>query len=125
MFTAQNNITTPISRVTFDTEINNVLKDFSLKEDTHLRSHSFRASFVTDLLRTNPLQTVAKIVGHKDIGTTAEYDRTVITLPQLTQIMRALDESDKKDLPKVEKEPPKEPVKKTVKKTTKTKKIKM
>ena len=43
-----------------------------------LSSHSFRVHYITSMLRSVPLQRVAKIIGHANPNTTARYDRYVV-----------------------------------------------
>jgi site-specific recombinase XerD len=51
------------------------LKNFVGHSGKQLKSHSFRISLITDLLRDNTLQEVRSIIGHQDIRTTDMYNR--------------------------------------------------
>lgn len=71
LFTTQPAPSKPIHRVAFDKEINNVLKKLSLKHiKYHWSLHSLRATNITDHLASQPIQRVARMFGHKNIGTT-------------------------------------------------------
>jgi integrase len=56
-------------------------------ENFELTSHSFRANYVTTLLRTVPIHQVKTIVGHKSIETTARYDRYHANTDQIKAIV--------------------------------------
>ncbi len=47
-----------IARETFDRELNNILKSASARLGKHLRTHSFRATLITDLLENTPIDVV-------------------------------------------------------------------
>ena len=90
-FTTQKNTDKPINRSSFDNELNNVLSKASEKYSKHIRTHSFRASIITDFLKSTPIDVVKEIVGHKDIGTTLQYKRGNIDEIQIKKILRELD----------------------------------
>lgn len=72
----RDNVEKPLSRVNFDLQINRILKSASHLFAKHIRSHSFRATFITGLLeRQIPIEKVQHIIGHVDIGTTDAYRR--------------------------------------------------
>lgn len=68
-----------ISREQFTRDINKVLKTFAKSSGKQLKSHSFRISLITELLRDNTLQDVKNIIGHQDIRTTDLYNRRFMT----------------------------------------------
>jgi site-specific recombinase XerD len=79
-----------ISTRTLKLQINTILDDASTKLKKHLKSHSFRATYRTDLLAADvPIHQVKTIVGHKSIKTTARYDRYSL---DIAEIQRILDE---------------------------------
>lgn len=82
LFTAmdQKDCKKALGRSYFDNEVNMLLKKVSISLGKHIRSHSFRASFVTDMLENNiPINVVKEIVGHSDIKSTSTYQRSTIT----------------------------------------------
>jgi site-specific recombinase XerD len=71
----------PLSVRLFSKQINGLLAHMSIKLGKHVRSHSFRATYITDLLSNGePIQKVRSMVGHRDTSSTSEYDRTEMTL---------------------------------------------
>ena len=90
-FTTQNNTEKPINRSSFDNELNHVLSKASEKYSKHIRTHSFRASIITDFLKNTPIDVVKEIVGHKDIGTTLQYKRGNLDNIQIKKILQDLD----------------------------------
>lgn len=90
-FTTQTRLDKPISRSSFDAELNNVLVKASQTFNKHIRTHSFRASIITDFLKSTPVDIVKQIVGHKDIATTLQYKRGVIDQIQFKNILHNLD----------------------------------
>jgi len=91
LFTTTANLHKPINRSSFDTELNKVLIKASHKFQKHIRTHSFRASIITDFLKSTPIDVVKEIIGHKDIKTTLHYKRGDITPQQLRSVMQNLD----------------------------------
>jgi integrase len=56
--------------------LNKILQGFAKKEGLKgITTHCFRVNFITCMLTKLPIQQVQKIVGHRDIKTTAVYDR--------------------------------------------------
>lgn len=92
-FTTSKKLDKEIDDTSLTHEVNNVLKEASIKLNKHLRSHSFRATFITDLLKKEAIQRVAKAVGHKSIGTTAIYSREKLTKENVITMLQTLDES--------------------------------
>ena len=77
-----------ISREQFDRDLNDILKKASLLLGKHLRTHSFRATFITDLLDSGvPIQKVQDIVGHNSIKSTAYYQRSFVGKEELKKII--------------------------------------
>lgn len=68
------------SRENLNKEMNDILKKASVLLSKHLRSHSFRATYITELLKNNELHIVSDCVGHKSIGSTLLYNRSRLTL---------------------------------------------
>lgn len=83
----------PISKRSLIGQINNILKYASTIFGKHLRSHSFRASYITDLLDQGvPIEKTKDIIGHSHIGTTATYRRSLVTLKELRKTITALNQ---------------------------------
>lgn len=90
IFTAQSDNSKPISRENYDKELNITLKEASVVLGKHLRTHSFRATFITDLLKSTPLHKVRDIIGHKDIKSTFTYSRGALTREHINKVMEDL-----------------------------------
>ncbi len=75
-FTTQVNFEKPIHRASFDNEINAILIKASEMLGKHIRSHSFRATLITNYLKETPIDVVKEIVGHKDIKSTYPFFNT-------------------------------------------------
>jgi len=67
LFTLKVNLEKAIDRTSFDHEINNILIKASQVFHNHIRTHSFRASIITDFLKSTPIDVVKQVMGHKDI----------------------------------------------------------
>ncbi|HEX8278146.1 MAG TPA: site-specific integrase [Segetibacter sp.] len=93
LFTTQNQSNKPISRSSFNNELNLVLKKASLALDKNIRTHSFRATIITELLETTPIHVVKDFMGHRDIKTTVQYNRNSITQKQFNDILNSLEET--------------------------------
>jgi hypothetical protein len=52
LFTTQMQLNKSINRSLFDNELNLILKKVSLSLHKHIRTHSFRATIITELLET-------------------------------------------------------------------------
>ena len=74
-FTTQSCLTKSIDRTSFNKELNKVLTKASLEFGKHIRTHSFRATLITNYLDSTPIEQVQDLVGHRDIKTTAIYKR--------------------------------------------------
>lgn len=100
LFTANHEINKPISRETFDKELNLILTQASIKLEKHLRTHSFRATIITELLRYNPIDEVKEVMGHKSISSTLEYKRGRLNTRQIDKMLSTLDYQSFKANPK-------------------------
>jgi integrase/recombinase XerD len=98
LFSTQVNFKKPINRSSFDQELNNVLQKGSRIFNKFFRTHSFRATLVTDFLVDTPIDLVKEIVGHKDIKTTLQYKRGNLNEVQLKQVLKQLDKTRYKDV---------------------------
>ena len=67
-----------ISTVQWLNSLNKFIEPAESEFHLVLSSHSFRVHYITSLLRSVPLQRVAKLIGHANPNTTARYDRYVI-----------------------------------------------
>jgi site-specific recombinase XerD len=80
-----------ISRELLDRELNFVLKEASLRLGKHIRTHSFRATFITDLLESGvSIEKVKDIIGHTSIRSTSHYRRSFLSKKELANIMNNL-----------------------------------
>lgn len=96
-FSAPKDETIPFDRSLFDRELNKVLQKASVLFEKHLRTHSFRASVITDLLvNCVPIDEVKELIGHRSIATTLEYKRSRLSDSQILEILsqRTLRPSD-------------------------------
>jgi site-specific recombinase XerD len=60
----------------FTEDLNVLLREISKVEGTHIRTHSFRATAITEMLaQAVPLKDVAAVIGHKSIMSSDAYDR--------------------------------------------------
>lgn len=74
VFSAINNKLLSIARENFDTntKLNNIVnKTFAILEK-HIRTHSFRATVITELIKSTPIEDVAEFLGHVSISSTLE-----------------------------------------------------
>jgi len=90
-FTTQNRLDKPINRSSFDHELNQILTKAEYMFSKHLRTHTFRASIITDFLKSTPTDVVKEIVGHKDIGTLLQYKRGNIEKIETKSVLKKLD----------------------------------
>lgn len=91
LFTTQVCFEKPIDRTSLDKEINTVLTKASEKLGKHIRTHSFRATIITNYLHETPIDVVKDVVGHKDIKTTALYKRSKVDKHQIRLVLKNLD----------------------------------
>lgn len=61
------------SRHKWDTQVNEALQPFA--EGLNIKSHSFRISYVTKILKYSSVDRAQAFVGHKDIRSTMHYNR--------------------------------------------------
>lgn len=75
VFTA-NDPEKPMNVDNFTEDLNVLLREISRAEGTHIRTHSFRATAITEMLAQDiPLKEVACVIGHKNIMSSDAYDR--------------------------------------------------
>ena len=87
-----------LDRSNFDKDLNSVLKRASALLGKYLRTHSFRATFVTDLLNVEtPIHKVKEIIGHSDIKSTSTYQRSTITQKETRSIIASVNRSRKEN----------------------------
>lgn len=91
LFTTQVCLEKPIDRRSLDKEINAVLTKASDKIGKHIRTHSFRATIITNYLHETPVDVVQHVVGHKDIKTTALYKKSQVNKEEMRGVLKKLD----------------------------------
>ena len=91
LFSSGEDASLPFNRELFDRELNKILSKASVIYGKHLRTHSFRATFITDLLESVQIDDVKEIVGHKSIATTLEYKRSRLTTTQRKDLLKTRD----------------------------------
>ena len=91
LVTTKVNLEKTIDRTSFDHEINIILTKASQVFHKHTRTHSFRASIITDFLKSTPIDVVKEVMGHKDIKTTLQYKRCSLSEVQFKQVLANLD----------------------------------
>lgn len=83
-----------ISPRNFRGQLNKVLQYASVILKKHIRSDSFRATFITDLLELGiPIEQARDIVGHRDIATTATYRRSRMNIKELRKTITSVNQS--------------------------------
>lgn len=82
----------PFNHELFERELNKILSKASYIYEKHIRTHSFRATFITELLTSVPIDDVKELVGHKSIATTLEYKRSRHTHEQKLLFLKTLDD---------------------------------
>nr|YP_009258528.1 putative phage integrase [Netrium digitus]ANI25550.1 putative phage integrase [Netrium digitus] len=88
-----------LERAYFDKQLNKVLIKASQKLGKNIRTHSFRTSFITDLLNSGvELSKIKDIIGHKDIKTTNKYIRCDLREDDLMKILQNLESERNKDI---------------------------
>lgn len=92
-FTTQIQLDKAINRSSFDNELNKILKKASLDLHKHIRTHSFRATIISDLLVTTPIQIVQEMVGHRNIKTTVQYNRNTVPDRVLAKVFDDMDKT--------------------------------
>lgn len=87
-----------ISRVNLSGQINRLLQEASRKIGKHIRSHSFRATYITDLLDHEiPIEQVKDIMSHTNISTTAIYRRSKLKLKELRMVAASVNRARQKN----------------------------
>ena len=89
-FTTGKQLHKPINLNQFTTEVNKVLKSKGKLIGKNWTSHSFRHTFITDLNDLYGLNDTRLYIGHKDVGTTAQYTRKVLTPDEIEKMNEAL-----------------------------------
>jgi site-specific recombinase XerD len=79
---------TSLGREYLDKELNIILKKASIQLEKHLRTHSFRASYVTDYLEVHDLHEVSQLVGHNSISSTNAYNRNLLTTKDKQRLLK-------------------------------------
>jgi site-specific recombinase XerD len=78
VFSSLKNPNKSYQRAEFTRVLNKVLKKSSMRLMKNLKTHSFRTTFITQLLVNNPVDKICRVVGHKSILSTLRYDRNVL-----------------------------------------------
>lgn len=78
-FTSFSDTKKAIHRSNFNKELNDILKEVSKTFNKNIKTHSFRTSYITDLLQIAPLHLVRDIIGHKVVASTEIYYRSSLT----------------------------------------------
>lgn len=92
LFSSKKNPAKVIARETFDDYLNKVLMKASSLFGKHLRTHSFTATFITDLLVSDvPIDKVKEFIGHNDIKSTLTYKRSRLDACSIKKILKKLD----------------------------------
>ena len=87
-----------LGRESFDRDLNRVLIQASNLLGKHFRTHSFRTSFITDLLATGvAIHDVKDVIGHRDIKSTYSYNRSFVTQKETRAIMNMVNKNRKKN----------------------------
>jgi site-specific recombinase XerD len=88
-----------LSREYLDKELNFILQKASLLLNKHLRTHSFRASYVTDFLEVHDLHEVQELIGHKSIASTLEYKRSRLSITDRFRLLKDRPNNSKEVVP--------------------------
>lgn len=76
LFTSLSNNSIPMRSDNFEKELNKILEKASIILKKNIRTHSFRATVITELLTNNiAIDDVKEIIGHKSIESTLNYKR--------------------------------------------------
>jgi site-specific recombinase XerD len=104
-FTLKKGEEAPIAKHTFERELNAVLKQASSLFRKHIRTHSFRATMISDLLQNEvPVQKVQQVVGHQSIGATLAYNRNNLTVKEIDKMMTKRHQLDSHQLDSLDEE---------------------
>ena len=71
----------------FEKELNKILEKASIILKKNIRTHSFRATVITELLANNiAIDDVKEIIGHKSIESTLNYKRLRLSPRQIQRV---------------------------------------
>jgi len=90
-FTSVYDTKKPIHRSNFNKELNDILKIASKELNKNIKTHSFRTTYITDLLEIAPLHVVKDIIGHKVVASTEIYYRSSLTHKKSLDILNKAD----------------------------------
>ena len=99
VFTAEGG-TEAINRDWLTKRVNKILKRVSALLSRKVTSHSFRIGKTTDLIEVAGIVNAQALIGHKDIQTTAIYNRSKLTEKQTRQYVEAAERRQGKGTPK-------------------------
>lgn len=88
----------PISRAYLDRELNRILTRASGLLEKNLRTHSFRATYITDFLAKYELHDIQELIGHCSVTSTISYKRSKLTLKKRNEIIRNRPQADLPDI---------------------------
>jgi integrase len=92
-----------MNRSNFDTDLNAPLKPLSETAGANFKTHSFRATVITELLGGGVnVNEVADYMGHASTASTARYDRNPESLPRLLEISKIINKKRSRAPKKVE-----------------------
>ena len=92
VFTSFNGSNKSIHRSNFTKELNLLLKPFNQKFNMNFKTHSFRITFITNLINVASLHVAKDIVGHKVVASTEIYYRSSLTVEESKKILNKADE---------------------------------
>lgn len=92
-FTTQVCFSKPLDRSSLEKELNTILTKASDIFRKHIRTHSFRATLITNYLQKTPIDVVKDVIGHRDTKTTALYKRSKLNKEQFKHLLRELDKT--------------------------------
>lgn len=92
-FTTQVCFNKPIDRTSFEKKLNNVLTKASEIFRKHIRTHSFRATLITNYLERTPIDVVKDVIGHRDIKTPFLYKKSKLDKSQFQRVLKELDKT--------------------------------
>lgn len=92
VFTSFNGSNKPIHRSNFTKELNLLLKPFNQRFNMNFKTHSFRITFITNLINVASLHVAKNIVGHKVVASTEIYYRSSLTVEESKKILNKADE---------------------------------
>jgi integrase len=75
----------------FDRELNHILVKASTLFEKHLRTHSFRATLITDLLESVSIDNLKELISHRSTSLTLEYRRSRLSFSERKEILKTRD----------------------------------